>query len=77
MPNMQKVRWGVIGVAGIAKRRVIPAMKQCELSEIVGIASRDRARAEEAAREFGMHGILFTETGQAIAEIEALLKVDG
>jgi predicted dehydrogenase len=51
---MQKVRWGVIGVAGIAKRRVIPAMKQCELSEIVGIASRDRARAEEAARDFGI-----------------------
>ena len=54
MPNMQKVRWGVIGVAGIATRRVIPAMKQCEHSEIVAIASRDRAKAEEAARELGI-----------------------
>jgi predicted dehydrogenase len=51
---MQKVRWGVIGVAGIATRRVIPAMKQCEQSEIVAIASRDRAKAEDAARQFGI-----------------------
>jgi epoxide hydrolase-like predicted phosphatase len=31
----------------------------------------------EVACEFGMHGILFTETGQAIADIEARLKADG
>ena len=31
----------------------------------------------EAACEFGMHGILFSETGQAIADIEAHLKADG
>jgi epoxide hydrolase-like predicted phosphatase len=31
----------------------------------------------EAACEFGMHGILFTETHQAIADIEAHLKANG
>jgi predicted dehydrogenase len=51
---MEKVRWGVLGVARIAVNRVIPAMRTGELSEIVGIASRDRGRAEEAARQFGI-----------------------
>jgi len=47
---MQKVRWGVLGVARIATAKVIPAMQRGQLSQIAGIASRDRARAEEAAR---------------------------
>jgi predicted dehydrogenase len=51
---MRKVRWGILGVARIAVNRVIPAMQQGELSEVVGIASRDRSRAEEAARELGI-----------------------
>jgi predicted dehydrogenase len=51
---MQKVRWGVLGVAGIAVRRVIPAMQQGQFSEIAAIASRDRAKAEEAAQHFGI-----------------------
>jgi predicted dehydrogenase len=51
---MAKVRWGILGVARIAVNRVIPAMQQGEHSEVVGIASRDRTRAEEAARQFGI-----------------------
>jgi predicted dehydrogenase len=51
---MKKVRWGVLGVASIAVRRVIPAMQAGECSEIVGIASRDCDRAESAARDLGI-----------------------
>src|SRR5947208_17134462 len=51
---MSKVRWGILGVARIAVNRVIPAMQQGEFSEVVAIASRDRARAEEAARQLGI-----------------------
>jgi len=51
---MTKVRWGVLGVAGIAVRRVIPAMQKGRLSQIVAIASRDLAKAEAAARQFGI-----------------------
>jgi predicted dehydrogenase len=51
---MRKVKWGVLGVARIATMRVIPAMQQGELCEVTGIASRDRARAERAARELGI-----------------------
>src|SRR5262249_18770272 len=49
-----KVKWGVLGVASIAVRRVIPAMQAGEYSEIVGIASRDQKKAEEAASKLGI-----------------------
>src|SRR5215471_18929723 len=51
---MAKVRWGVLGVARIATTKVIPAMQLGEHTEVVGIASRDRGRAEEAARQLGI-----------------------
>jgi predicted dehydrogenase len=51
---MQKVRWGVLGVAKIATVKVIPAMQRGEWCEISGIASRDRSKAEAAARELGI-----------------------
>jgi hypothetical protein len=51
---MQRVRWGVLAVAKIATGKVIPAMQRGELSEVVGIASRDRTKAELAARALGI-----------------------
>ena len=51
---MKKVRWGVLGVASIAVRRVIPAMQAGECSEIVAIAPRDGARAQAAAHQLGI-----------------------
>jgi len=51
---MRKVRWGILGVAGIAVRRVIPAMQQGELCEVTAIASRDPERAGQAAAQLGI-----------------------
>jgi predicted dehydrogenase len=51
---MQKVRWGVLGVARIATVRVIPAMQRSEVAEITGIASRDLAKAQAAAQQLGI-----------------------
>ena len=51
---MQKVRWGVLGVSKIATTKVIPAMQRGEWCKIAGIASRDRAKAQEAARSLGI-----------------------
>ncbi len=51
---MAKVRWGVLGVASIATRKVIPAMQRGEWSTISAIASRDLAKAETAARSLGI-----------------------
>jgi predicted dehydrogenase len=50
----KKIRWGILGVAGIAVRRVIPAMRACQECEIAAIASRDLHKAEEAARALGI-----------------------
>ena len=49
-----KVRWGVLGVAKIAIRKVIPAMQKGDWSEVVAIASRSLEKAEESARALGI-----------------------
>ncbi len=49
-----KVRWGVLGVANIAVKKVIPAMQLGERSEVVAIASRDLSRAQQAAQQLGL-----------------------
>lgn len=54
MSQRGKVKWGVLGVAGIAVRKVIPAMQNGEWSEVAAIASRDLRKAEEAARQLGI-----------------------
>ena len=51
---MEKVRWGVLGVAKIATEKVIPAMQQGKLSEVTAIASRDESKAKTAANELGI-----------------------
>src|ERR1019366_143979 len=51
---MQKVRWGVLGVSRIATVKVIPAMQRGQWCEIAAIASRDGAKAEEAAGRLGI-----------------------
>jgi predicted dehydrogenase len=45
----RKLRWGVLGVAGIAMKKVIPGMLKSELCEMAAIASRDVERARRAA----------------------------
>jgi predicted dehydrogenase len=50
----RKVRWGVLGAARIAVRKVIPAMQRGTWCEIAGLASRDLGSAEAAARELGI-----------------------
>src|ERR1700746_2818466 len=50
--NRQKVKGGVLGVAGIAVKKVIPAMQKGSWSEIAAIASRDPRKAHEAATKF-------------------------
>jgi predicted dehydrogenase len=63
---MKKVRWGVLGAASIAVRKVIPGMQKGACSEVTAIASRDRKKAEEAARKLGIR--------KAYGSYEELLK---
>ena len=58
------VRWGVLSTANI-NRKVIPATQGADRCEVVAIASRDPARAESAASEYGI--------GRAYGSYDALL----
>ncbi|MES1258333.1 MAG: Gfo/Idh/MocA family oxidoreductase [Acidobacteriota bacterium] len=49
-----KIRWGVLGAAKIATAKVIPAMQRGALSEVAAIASRDAAKAAQAAKDLGI-----------------------
>jgi predicted dehydrogenase len=46
---MTKVRWGILSTAKIAREKVIPAMQQAANCDIVAIASRNIAQAQEVA----------------------------
>src|ERR1700736_3301425 len=54
MSAPRKVRWGVLGAANIAVKKVIPGMLGGELCDIAAIASRDLAKAQQAARDLGI-----------------------
>lgn len=48
------IRWGVLGVARIATRKVIPAMQTSPLTPVCAIASRELGKAQEAAGALGI-----------------------
>ncbi|MFZ1086216.1 MAG: Gfo/Idh/MocA family oxidoreductase [Terracidiphilus sp.] len=48
------LRWGVLSTAAIGLRHVIPAMQQSPLTTIAAIASRDLAKARQAAQAHGI-----------------------
>ena len=62
---MRSLRWGVLGTADIARRKVIPAIQRADRCEVVAIASRDEERARRAAEALGI--------GTAHGSYEALL----
>ncbi|HEY1803563.1 MAG TPA: Gfo/Idh/MocA family oxidoreductase [Terracidiphilus sp.] len=49
-----KLRFGVLSAANIGVKKVIPAMQQGELTAVTAIASRDLARARDAAAKLGI-----------------------
>jgi len=50
---MEKVRWGVLGTADIARGQTIPGMKTAEHAELYAIAGRRAEKAEQYRAEFG------------------------
>ncbi|MCD7907220.1 MAG: Gfo/Idh/MocA family oxidoreductase, partial [Clostridium sp.] len=53
----RKVRWGILGYAGIARNHVIPAMAKAENAELSAIASRSRDKLKEAVAQFGFRKV--------------------
>ena len=54
---MSKLRIGVLGCANIAKRSVIPAIKSLDGYDLVAIASRTQAKADEFSNEFNCEAV--------------------
>ncbi len=50
----KKLRWGIIGCAGIAMRSVIPGIQASETGDVLAIASRDLTKAQEAAAKLNI-----------------------
>ena len=50
----RRIRWGVLGCAGIAAKAVIPAIQSSRLGRVTAIASRDADRAAQMAARFGI-----------------------
>ncbi|WP_067846252.1 Gfo/Idh/MocA family protein [Alicyclobacillus mali (ex Roth et al. 2021)] len=63
---MRKVRFGILGCADIAIRKLIPGILSSETGELYAVASRDGAKAKEVARRFG--------AARAYASYEELLR---
>jgi predicted dehydrogenase len=51
---MPKVRWGVLSTANIGMQKVLPAMQRGQYSEITALASRELAKARDAAARLGI-----------------------
>jgi predicted dehydrogenase len=64
----EPVRWGVLGVARIGMRAVVPAMLAAANARVVALASRERARAEAViadlpgARAYGSYEALLEDS---------------
>ncbi len=51
---MNKLRWGILSTAKIAREKVIPAMQASAYCDIVAIASRNRSHAADWAAKLGV-----------------------
>jgi xylose dehydrogenase (NAD/NADP) len=52
--GQKKLRWGILGCAGIAKRAVIPGIQQSQTGEVAAIASRSEDNARKTAEELNI-----------------------
>src|SRR6476646_10075156 len=52
--EFKNVKWGILGVANIAVKKVIPAMQLGEWSEMTAISSRDLVKAHAAAQQLNI-----------------------
>lgn len=64
----KKLKWGILGCAGIAKRAVIPGLFQSQFNEVAAIASRDMDKSKRTAEELNIP--------VAYGSYEALLEDD-
>lgn len=67
-----ELRVGVLGCAGFARRRMLPAMAAAPGIAVVAVASRDAAKAAETARTYGCRPVTGYAELLALDEVEAV-----
>ena len=50
---MTRVRFGIIGCGGIARKAFLPALAASDLAEVAAVASRSREGVDELTRSLG------------------------
>ena len=67
------LKWGVLGAGSVAQRRAIPAINKAKNAELHALLSRDAARAQQLATEYGaqtyyttVHELLSDDTLDAV-----------
>src|SRR3989304_2931652 len=69
---MNKLRWGILSTAHIAREKVIPGIQKADRCDVVAIASRDADQARRVADQLGIpkaHGsyeALLAEAGRPV-----------
>lgn len=66
------LRFGVLGCANIARRRMIPALLEQPLTELVAVASRTAGKAGSFADQFGCEAVTGYENLLARTDIDAI-----
>ncbi|MGV9693215.1 Gfo/Idh/MocA family protein [Streptomyces sp. NPDC003444] len=69
---MEPVRIGVLGCAGIALRRLLPAMAGSAAVDLVAVASRSAGTAADTARRFGCRPVHGYDALLESADVEAV-----
>ncbi|MCF7875460.1 Gfo/Idh/MocA family oxidoreductase [Candidatus Bipolaricaulota bacterium] len=52
MNHENKAKWGILGTANIAKKALVPGIKDADNSELFAVASRSEGKARQFAEEF-------------------------
>ena len=68
-----KIRWGIIGCGGIARRRTIPGLVGAANAELVAVMDTNETFAKEVAEEFGVkHAFSDLDSLLALPEVDAV-----
>ena len=69
---MSRLRIAALGCADIARRRMLPAMAASPDVELVAVASRTLARAQQVAAQYGCHAVAGYQALLADADVQAV-----
>ena len=68
---MSRIKYGIVGSSGIARRRAMPAFSICQHSSLAGVCSRSMQRATALAEQFGATRA-YDDLGMMLAHVDAV-----